>query len=386
MPSEKLWDIFCKVIDNYGDIGVCWRLSADLAARGHRVRLWVDEPDALAWMAPGALAGRWPRVQVLGADAWKASAMPATLPPADVWIEGFGCDLPAALVRQHFQASLAGPAQHRAPVWINLEYLTAESFAERAHGLPSPLLAGPARGNTRFFFYPGFSEHTGGLLRESDLALRQAGFDRSRWLAGQQIAWSGERLISLFCYEPQALASLLKQLQQAPQATRLLVTHGRAATSVRRVLGDMGWGENLAIGAPLGSLQLHWLPPLTQVDYDHLLWSCDLNFVRGEDSLVRAIWADRPFVWQIYPQYDDAHHAKLQAFLDTVQAPSSWRKLHLNWNGIGDAVLSPLDLGAWGESASQTRTRLTAQSDLTTRLLELVASVQTRLRPVAEKR
>ena len=51
--SMRSWDIFCKVIDNYGDMGVCWRLAADLASRAHRVRLWVDDLAALSWMAPG---------------------------------------------------------------------------------------------------------------------------------------------------------------------------------------------------------------------------------------------------------------------------------------------------------------------------------------------
>jgi uncharacterized repeat protein (TIGR03837 family) len=55
---------------------------------------------------------------------------------------------------------------------------------------------------------------------------------------------------------------------------------------------------------------------LDQPDYDRLLWSCDLNFVRGEDSVVRAQWAARPFIWQIYPQREEAHLVKLDAFLD----------------------------------------------------------------------
>ncbi|MEO7887531.1 MAG: elongation factor P maturation arginine rhamnosyltransferase EarP, partial [Polaromonas sp.] len=48
MNRSLQWDIFCKVIDNFGDIGVCWRLAADLASRGHKVRLWVDDASALA--------------------------------------------------------------------------------------------------------------------------------------------------------------------------------------------------------------------------------------------------------------------------------------------------------------------------------------------------
>jgi len=58
------WDLFCRVIDNFGDIGVCWRLAADLAGRGEAVRLWTDDAGALAWMAPQGAPGvqvcAWP--------------------------------------------------------------------------------------------------------------------------------------------------------------------------------------------------------------------------------------------------------------------------------------------------------------------------------------
>ncbi len=53
-----------------------------------------------------------------------------------------------------------------------------------------------------------------------------------------------------------------------------------------------------------------------QSDYDHLLWCCDFNLVRGEDSFLRAQWAARPFLWHIYPQADAAHLEKLTAFLE----------------------------------------------------------------------
>src|SRR4051812_32943786 len=125
------WDIFCNVIDNHGDIGVCWRLAAELATRGETVRLRIDDPDALAWMAPLGARG----VEVL---PW--AALPGR---GDVVIEAFGCDLPLG-----FQALIAdrAKAQGVSPAWINLEYLTAETFAERTHGLPSPVMNGPATG------------------------------------------------------------------------------------------------------------------------------------------------------------------------------------------------------------------------------------------------
>jgi uncharacterized repeat protein (TIGR03837 family) len=59
---------------------------------------------------------------------------------------------------------------------------------------------------------------------------------------------------------------------------------------------------------------------MSQVDYDQLLRDCDLNFVRGEDSWVRAIWAGKPFIWQAYLQDENVHIKKLDAFLDLFYA------------------------------------------------------------------
>lgn len=313
------WDIFCKVIDNHGDLGVCWRLSRELAARGDAVRLWVDDASALAWMAPGAREGGHAGVQVLSWDPHSQAPAPE---PGDAVIEAFGCDPHPSFLAALSQATRA---RARQPAWINLEYLSAEPWVERCHGLTSPVLSGPATGLSKRFCYPGFTARTGGLIREADFDTRRAAFDRPAWLAAQGVPAGGERLVSLFCYEPPALAALVARWRAGAQRTRLLVTPGRARAALDAACPG---------GAAGGSLAVTHLPPLTQADYDHLLWTCDLNFVRGEDSLVRALWASRPFVWQIYPQDDGAHRAKLEAFLDWLQAPAGWREVHRAWNGL----------------------------------------------------
>jgi uncharacterized repeat protein (TIGR03837 family) len=352
------WDIFCKVIDNYGDIGVCWRLACDLAKRGEQVRLWLDDASALEWMAPAGQAG----VEVLG---WTSNSPPQ--PPGDVIVEAFGCTLNPDFIANIADSTLA--SGHKC-VWINLEYLTAEPFAERNHGLASPVLSGPGKGLQKFFFYPGFTPRTGGLLREADLPRRQATFDRQSWLAAQGIAWQGEQLVSLFCYEPPALGNLLDQLAQGPTPTRLLVTAGRATAAVQAEISNKNhrwpaWNIN-------SLLSISYLPALPQSQFDHLLWACDFNFVRGEDSLVRALWAGKPLVWQLYPQDDDAHHAKLNAWLDVLQPPASLRQFHQCWNGVSQAPLPVLEPAPWGQAASQLRARLQQQADLATQLLGFV--------------
>ena len=351
------WDIFCRVIDNLGDIGVCWRLCADLAARDHQVRLWIDQPDALGWMAPGAQEGLWPGVQVIHWTDPTPAGLVANTPTADVWVETFGCD-PAAECMRDLSLRLAQEA--RAPVWINLEYMSAESWVERSHRLPSPVMSGPLRGLTKWFFFPGFTPATGGLLRETDLVARQVAFDPARWFEDQGLPATGRQRITLFCYEPPALSQALAQAGDSDW----LVTPGRAAQALRSANPTPFEGR------------LHWLPTLTQHDFDHLLWSSDLNFVRGEDSLVRALWAGRPFVWQIYPQHDDAHHAKLNAFLDWLQAPASLRAFHHAWNGLTapDITVWPDDptLADWAVCAQAARQRLLVQTDLTTQLIGYV--------------
>ena len=347
------WDVFCRVVDNFGDIGVCWRLACDLAARGQTVRLWLDDASALAWMAPDGCAG----VEVV---PWQ-QPMPE-LEPGDVVVEAFGCDPPPAFVSRMARRSPA-------PTWINLEYLSAEAYVERSHRLPSPQLGGPGAGLTKWFFYPGFTADTGGLIRERDLQERRQAFDADAWLAAQAIApRPDERTVSLFCYRDAPLAALIDTLAETP--TLLLATAGIATIEVGRLLGPT---------LERGALRASMLPQLTQRDYDHLLWSCDLNFVRGEDSFVRAQWAGRPFVWQAYPQLDGAHMTKLDAFLDRMMAgadpatTAALRDIHSAWNGgITARPIALPDLARWRAACVEWRARLLAQADLTTQLLGFV--------------
>ena len=352
------WDIFCQVIDNFGDIGVCWRLAADLAARGQQVRLWVDDASALQWMAPQGAAG----VEV---RPWTQPLALAGITPGDVLVEAFGCEVAPEFIAIRLQQTGAeGLPGSKKPLWINLEYLSAEPYVERSHRMPSPVMAGPGAGATKWFFYPGFTPATGGLLREPGLLQRQAAFDRVAWRARHGVG-AHEQAVSLFCYEPPALPQLLAQ---APG--RLLVTPGRATAAVQSLMH-----ENSLLRPSDGHVQLSfsYLQPCPQPAFDEMLWACDLNLVRGEDSLVRALWAGQPLVWQIYPQHDNAHHDKLDAFLDWLDAPPSLRRFHRVWNGVETGLLPSPDLPAWGEVVRAARARLLRQDDLVTQLLRFCA-------------
>ncbi|QXI49272.1 elongation factor P maturation arginine rhamnosyltransferase EarP [Pseudomonas anuradhapurensis] len=305
---KATWDIFCTVVDNYGDIGVTWRLARQLVAEhGLAVRLWVDDLRAFVRLCPGADAAldqQWQ--QGVEIRHWPADWQPVA--SADVVIGAFGCRLPAGYI----EALAARPSP---ALWLNLEYLSAEDWVEGCHGLPSP----QGNGLRTVFYFPGFTAGTGGLLREAPLLARRAAFEadpaqRTAFLAGLGVqVQDGARLISLFAYENPHLGGWLQALAEDARPSHLLVPEGR-------ILGDLcAWlGEPaLPVGAvrQRGALTVQVLPFVSQDDYDRLLWCCDFNAVRGEDSFVRAQWAGRPLLWHIYVQEENAHWEKLEAFL-----------------------------------------------------------------------
>jgi len=356
------WELYCRVIDNHGDLGVAWRLASDLAARGESVRLAVDDRSALAWMAPSAAAGQ------VELAAWDARQDDARGVRPDVVVELFGGGLPAAT------KDLA--AGHPSTIFINLEHLSAERYVERCHGLPSPRST-PDGVQTTWFYYPGFTPATGGLLREAALVLpgRRSAGERHRDLQALGLdPRPDERVVSLFCYRNPGLDELLESLAEAP--TLLLLTPGPATEQATAALGPSG-RRGLLRAVPLGYLE--------QAAFDRLLAACDLNFVRGEDSLVRAIWAGAPFVWQLYPQSNRAHADKLEAFLtqfldnaDPALA-AAVGALFRRWNGsTGNESDRPdwPDQAPWRSACERWRRRLAAQRDLGSQLVDFAMSRQ----------
>jgi len=302
-PESDRWDIFCRVVDNYGDVGVSWRLARQVAREhGKRVRLWLDDLTVLAKLRPEIDPAR--HVQSLDQVDIARIGEPFTgAEVADVVVETFGCDPPEPYV--HAMAASASK-----PRWINLEYLSAEEWVEGSHALPSP---NPRLPLTKHFFFPGFTPRTGGLLREESLLRRRDEFQAD---AGAQAAFwrglvgeaplEGTLKLSLFNYAGAPVESLARACVQHPGSVWLIAPEGIAATALEAWRGTQ---------KPSDSVRVFTIPFLSQDRYDTLLWACDVNFVRGEDSFVRAQWAARPFVWHIYPTEDGAHWIKLAAFL-----------------------------------------------------------------------
>lgn len=303
------WDVFCKIVDNHGDIGVCWRLCQQLAnEHALKVRLFIDDMPAAAHIVP-QLDPKLAQQGIAGVSvcAWTNEAI---MPAANV-LETFSCGLPLA----YLENMVAQQSQ-----WINLEYLSAEDWVADFHGKPSPQAQLPI---TKHFFFPGFGIHTGGLLRERDLIAKRIAYSKDTEAQSQfwqalgceqgMAAIENSLKISLFCYPQANVPCLLAGLHSLDQAVTLFFP-ASLLHSTAELFPDFARGAGLSLKK--NNITVQPIPFLSQANYDRLLWSCDCNFVRGEDSWVRAIWAGQAFIWQPYIQEEGTHLKKMQAFLD----------------------------------------------------------------------
>jgi len=247
---------------------------------------------------------------------------------------------------------------------------------------PRPALTGHARPRAwldQAFFLPGFGSPERRPAAQQ-CAQRADRLDRLRPHAAHlcpQAARAAQRFA--FSYPTAPLAALVQALRGQHQPVQLLVAAGAGQQALAQAAGldvqDAG-ADGLAVAQ--GALHIRFLPFLAQTQFDALLGLCDLHLVRGEDSLAQALQAGQPSVWQIYPQADGAHEAKLQAYLDAIGASACERAWHAFWNAGAHSpwpqgLQWPWEAGpAWAPSAPKRSETLRMQDDLCTRLLSLV--------------
>jgi uncharacterized repeat protein (TIGR03837 family) len=382
----KTLAIFCKVVDNYGDIGICWRLARQLhIEHGLDVTLWVDDLQSFQRICPEvALEVEVQQVTGVTVQHWRNQEGEFTAADiADIVIEFFGCDIPPAYIAAMAECNPR-------PIWLNLDGLSAEEWVEGCHTLPSPH---PRMPLTKHFFYPGFTNKTGGLLHEASLEEQRQQFQSEPAAMkaflerlGVTPSDSAAFKVSLFCYPHAPIAALLDAWENGHVPITCLVPEGVGGDSVRQFLG-----KDTKAGTALtrGSLTLRVLPFVSQQDYDKLLWACDLNFVRGEDSFVRAQWAGKPFIWHIYPQDKDLHHKKLRAFLQRYAIDmESLVTFSLRWNGasagdLQDQVAWPAlwsqfqaDMPKMTSRSAEWQREMLANGDLASNLMKFATSLR----------
>lgn len=292
-------DVFCRVVDNLGDAGVCWRLSRQFALEHElSVRLWIDQPETLrAFVMEGSQDDALIQRGLIQLCRFEDALIEPQA--ADLVIETFGCDIPVSFAEK--MARQTPPS-----LWINLEYLSAEDWVEGCHALPSPH---PQFAITRWFFFPGFTSNTGGLLREQGLLERRDQWQKKAVESLEQSNPLRPIKVSLFCYDHDLVDALLDAFEVhhtvSNQITECHVFQGPAQHRAQQWIA----------AHPNNAISFIFLPWLSQAQFDEVLWTCDFNIVRGEDSFVRAQWAGKPFIWDIYPTHDGAHLIKMAAFL-----------------------------------------------------------------------
>jgi len=292
------WDIFCQIVDNFGDAGVCWRLARSLSSiHGQEVRIFCDDLPTLNLLSSGVDSSIKEKIDI---QPWEASHSNARHPvqTPDVVIEAFGCELPERYLAGLFVAPVK-------PIIINLEYLSAEPWVTEFHGKASP----QSHGIPKYFFFPGFQDEVGGLLLDPippEYNLVEKHIPKDLKIIWSKLRPNAKRM-SIFCYPGAPLKKWLENLGQLDEDIDILLAHGHAEQLNL-------YGEQ-PIALP-NNLQLLSMPFVSQDDFDWVLSQCDFNIVRGEDSFVRAQLAGKPFIWHIYPQEDRAHEVKLAAFLD----------------------------------------------------------------------
>lgn len=366
------WDIFCKIVDNFGDIGVCWRLAKQLHnEHGFVVRLWVDDLGVAQRIIPQLdISLSQQTVDEITILKWHAGADFSKA--VDVVIEAFACELPKVYLSEMAQ---------KKSVWINLEYLSAESWVADFHAKPSP----QANGLTRYFYFPGFTEGTGGLIRESLVCAQ----DERSILKDIQLdkvypdlaEWQDSLKISLFCYPNAPVQDLFTALIANKNKYIVYVPASAILPKVANFFGK----DSIEIGEKItkDNLTVLVLPFLSQGDYDKLLSECDLNFVRGEDSWVRAIWVGKPFIWQPYFQDENTHIKKLDAFLSLIYANFDAKhrvfEMHANW--AGEQLSADVWLNYFNQFAHiadytlQQSQQLAKQTDLTAKLVRFCNNI-----------
>lgn len=323
------WDIFCRIVDNFGDIGVCWRLAKQLQQEYNlQVRLWVDDLNVASKLLPSLdTQADTQRIQQIEIRHWSDKTDFANISPADVVIEAFACELPNAYIQSMAKTK---------PVWLNLEYLSAEKWVDDFHAQQS---IHPATGLKKTFFFPGFTTKTGGLLRERDISTSRASFNAQLFWQQHNISPTKDAIkASLFCYLHAPINSLLNSMAHGAQSVHCFVPN----TTILPMLAKHFGKSELSIGETVKDKQLTItvLPFLSQDEYDQLLWACDLNFVRGEDSWIRALWSAKPLIWQAYKQDENLHITKLQAFFEVYQPAPSLDEFNHAW--LGEAINSKL--------------------------------------------
>ena len=294
-------DVFCEVIDNFGDIGFVYRFSKSLYNKydkNVKIRVILNSTSELGKLNKEIKDDHRQVVQGIEYVTFEyLNNNQNEIIPSEVIVESFGCNLPDWYYEK---------AKSDSSILINLEYLSSEDWTIDFHLMESLIGAPKLR---KYFFMPGLSEKSGGVLLTEQTLDKVSLSDYSEKLT---ISFLKNKLIgSIFSYEHN-FTNLLNSLNKLEKESILLCLGEKTQASLGNLLCI---NEEIGYKGKFNNVHILFLPFVEQEKYDALLPLCDFNFVRGEDSFVRAVLSKKPFLWHIYLQEDMVHLDKMDGFL-----------------------------------------------------------------------
>lgn len=297
--------IFCRVIDNFGDAGVTWRLAKRLRDLGFPTMLVIDSLDTLSKLVPAldptCLLSIVRDICIVDWDYYEKALLNGmderiAAPLPNLVLETFGCRLPEVV-----EKAMCDDLKR---LYMNLDYLSAEEWVESSHNIWGLHPSLPIK---KLWFFPGFTDKTGGLLIEDDLESRRLAFNKEAFFKDMG-ALPNRLTLYFFAYPKNAIDALATAIRAANLSFNLILAPGEASDMLATALEY----------AP--NVHLIRAPFVSQEDFDQFMWAADAVIIRGEDSFVRAQLAGTPILWAIYPTEDKAHEIKLDAWLSRFES------------------------------------------------------------------
>lgn len=337
-------DIFCTVIDNFGDIGVVYRLATALHRHYHhaQIRVYVDDLTTFSKINP--LVNPDSAVQSIDDITYMHTkcVSPETYAldkPAKLLIEAFGCLIPDFIMKR---------AYHESDLLINLEYLSAENWVDGYHMMESLLPEGSLK---KYFFMPGFSPGTGGVILNSNTPLPHELHAPDRFTCLNNILVKYDYRFSpefcgtiglLFTYTRNMSALISCIVNDYAETSFVILVFGqKSRVSVMHYFSESGVFDINNSVTVYKNLTFIFMENIPQGEFDRLLYFTDFNIVRGEDSLVRAILSGNPFVWNAYIQDNKYQKVKVEAlceimekFFESTYDYKEYHQLMLTFNDI----------------------------------------------------
>jgi uncharacterized repeat protein (TIGR03837 family) len=304
-------DIFCDVVDNFGDAGVCFRLARSLKSEDPGLEIRVFTNDLSAFSAMSREIDHEKKIQkvrdinLLSYDVITEGYLKNyQIPP--LVIEAFACHIPELYYTKALDSDC---------VIINLDHLSAEKWIEGVH-LKESLTGRKAK---KYFFMPGFNQNSGGLILDRRLSDEEAVLKRSEFIKLFGFTDPG-LLATVFTYEHD-FESLISDIKDSGRKVNMAVFGEKSRNSIEPLMNLQDHNLKIVLSEFLG-----------QDDYTDLLKVSDLNIVRGEDSWARACLSGKPFIWHAYNQEDNYQLVKIKAFLEILEPYFKDKKLYSNYS------------------------------------------------------